>query len=256
MNQPGAIYDSPPQNPPAASRHSRAASARSLARSWLDASLEFLFPSRCAGCLRVDTPWCDSCQTQLDALPFPPQQPFARQRFAALAASGPHTGLLRQALLALKYGNAQQLAEPLGARLAELLALLAWQVDLLLPVPLHPERERERGYNQAQLLADALGARLGIPLQPAALRRVVATRAQVGLDQQQRRRNVHAAFAADSRLVHGQHLLLVDDVYTTGATLEACAQALQDSGALSIHGLTLTRATSLEEHAEGATQWT
>jgi len=255
MNQPGAIYDSSPQDAPALLSRLRAASFGKRARSWLDAGLELLFPPRCAGCLRVDTHWCAQCQALLEKLPFPPQATDAETPFTALAAGGTHRGLLRKAQLALKYEHTPQLAGPLGARLAELVVRLGWDVDLLVPVPLHPSRERERGYNQAQLLGAVLAERLGIPQAPAALRRVVATRAQVGLDLQQRRHNVRAAFAAERGLARGRRVLLVDDVYTTGATLGACARSLHDAGAHAIHGLTLTRAGSPDEHAGGTKRW-
>ncbi len=254
MNQPGAIYDSSPRNVPAQGRL-RSATFGTLVRGWLEAGLELLFPSRCAGCRRVDTCWCVSCQALLDEIPFPAPQTFAAGPVAALAASGVHEGLLRQALLALKYEHTPQLAGPLGARLAELVRRQAWPVELLVPVPLHPSRERERGYNQAQLLGLALAEQHGVVQCPAALRRVVATRAQVGLDLQQRRHNVKGAFVADRLLVQGRAVLLVDDVYTTGATMGACAQALHDAGARTVYGLTLTRAGSPDAHNGGAKRW-
>ena len=255
MNQPGAIYDSSRRDAPASPGRLRRASISQLARNWLDAGLELLFPPRCAGCQRVDTCWCGRCQTLLDELPFPPQETFPASSFTALAASGAHDGLLRKALLALKYEHAPQLAEPLGTRLADCFLRLNREAALVVPVPLHTSRERERGYNQSQLIGAVLAQRLGIPQQSAALRRVVATRAQVGLDMQERRHNVQGAFVADSHLVSGRDVLLVDDVYTTGATLGACAQALQDAGVRTVYGLTLTRAGSPDEHNGGMKRW-
>ena len=251
MNQPGVIYDSSQHDAPASPGRMLRASISQLVRDWVDAGLELLFPPRCAGCQRVDTFWCARCQTLLDEIPFPPEETLPTNPFTALAASGTHDGLLRQALLALKYEHAPQLAEPLGARLAERFLRLRWEAELVVPVPLHASREHERGYNQSQLVGDVLAQRLGIPQQPAALRRVVATRAQVGLDLQERRQNVHNAFVADTHLVNGRDVLLVDDVYTTGATLSACAQALQDAGIRTVYGLTLTRAGSPDEHTGG-----
>ena len=255
MNQPGAIYDSSRRDAPASRGRLRGASTRQLVRIWLEAGLELLFPPRCAGCQRVDTFWCPRCQTLLDELPFPPLETFAASHFTALAASGTHDGLLRQALLALKYEHAPQLSEPLGTRLAEHFLQLKWEAELVVPVPLHKSRERERGYNQSQLVGAVLAQRLGIPQQPAALRRVVATRAQVGLDMQERRDNVQNAFVADRHLVGGRDVVLVDDVYTTGATLGASAQALHDAGVGTVYGLTLTRAGSPDEHKGGTRRW-
>lgn len=254
MNQPDAIYDSSPRDVPAQG-HLRKATFGALIHGWLEAGLKLLFPPRCAGCQRVDTCWCVRCQSLLEEIPFPAPQTFAAGPVAVLAASGVHAGLLRQALLALKYEHTPQLAGPLGTRLARLVRRQAWPVELLVPVPLHPSRERERGYNQAQLLGLALAEQHGIRQCPAALRRVVATRAQVGLDQQERRHNVQGAFVAERKLVQKRAVLLVDDVYTTGATMHASAQALHDAGARTVYGLTLTRAGSPDAHNGGAKRW-
>lgn len=256
MNQPGAIYDSSPRAAPASSRDRQVRPIRARLRAGWHALLDLVFPPQCAGCQRVDTLWCADCQAQLAALPLPPRQHSAPAPFAALANSGAHEGLLRRALLALKFENSPQLAEPLGARLAQLVSRECWATDLLAPVPLHPSRERERGYNQAQLIGQALAQRLGIAQEPAALRRVIATRAQVGLDAQQRQHNVAGAFDAVSDLICGRRVLLVDDVFTTGSTLGECAAALRRGGAQSVHGLTLTRAGSLADHREGVQRWT
>ncbi|MCY4525967.1 MAG: ComF family protein [Anaerolineaceae bacterium] len=222
----------------------------------LDAGLELLFPSRCAGCQRVDTVWCEECQGLLNAIPFPVRQNNAHGALAAFACSGVHEGLLRKALLALKYENTPQLAGPLGVRLATLVEGLQWETDFLVPVPLHPSRERERGYNQTQLIAQPLAQKLCVPLANDALYRTSNTRAQVGLTRQQRIENVSKAFAANADRVRGHDLLLVDDVYTTGATLGECALVLAEAGARSILGLTLTKAISPANHGGGTTEWT
>jgi ComF family protein len=112
---------------------------------------------------------------------------------------------------------------------------------MVVPVPLHPRRRRERGYDQAAILARHAGRSIDVPVEPAAARRVRYTKQQATLQQAQRTRNVAGAFAAED-WVAGERILLVDDVYTTGATLEACALALQDAGATSITGLVFAAA--------------
>ncbi len=111
-----------------------------------------------------------------------------------------------------------------------------------MPVPLSADHAWERGYNQSTLLARPFALHLRIPLRPCALRRTRITQAQVGLNAQERRENVSRAFMADPRDVAGKSILIVDDVTTTGATMQACAQALRDAGARYVYGLTLARA--------------
>ncbi|MDD9956052.1 MAG: ComF family protein [Anaerolineaceae bacterium] len=255
MNQPRGIYDSERACLQHPVRRERTRLFGRQLRQLLDAGLELLFPSRCAGCQRVDTVWCPECQDLLDAIPFPARQARAHSPFTALACSGDHNGLLRQALLALKYENAAQLAGPLGNRLASLVTGLQWKTDFLVPVPLHPSRERERGYNQTRLMGQVLAQKLCIPLADDALYRTGNTRAQVGLTRRQRLENVSNAFVVNAKRVQGCDLLLVDDVYTTGATLGECARALLAKGARSVFGLTLTRAVSPANHGEGNPEW-
>jgi ComF family protein len=117
-----------------------------------------------------------------------------------------------------------------------------WDVDVITPVPLGLARLVQRGYNQSALLARPLALALGVRYYPQSLRRSRETRSQVGLSAAQRKENVIGAFEARSDLVSGRNILVVDDVTTSGATLEACAVALFDAGALKVFGLTLARA--------------
>jgi ComF family protein len=118
------------------------------------------------------------------------------------------------------------------------------QFDALVPVPLHPARRRERGYNQAELLAKAMAAETGFPIIAHELRRIRATPSQTKLDRHARAENVKDAFALAKDLSFtGLKILLVDDVYTTGATLNECARMLREAGAASVFALTFCRAT-------------
>jgi len=114
-------------------------------------------------------------------------------------------------------------------------------VDVVVPVPLHPHRLRERGYNQATLLAKEVEKALGLPLLEDALLRVRSTIPQVGLTARERRDNVRGAFHCADGNLKGQRILLVDDVCTTGATLEACSLALRQEGVGVVWGLVLAR---------------
>jgi ComF family protein len=134
--------------------------------------------------------------------------------------------------------------------LAEPLADIMWATwqsysipcDLIVPVPLHLKRVRERGYNQSALLARALGQRVGIRMANNVICRVRNTKPQVGLSRPERLQNMAGAFVSQHNLTGSPRILLIDDVCTTGATLEACAKVLLQTGAGSVHALTLARA--------------
>lgn len=204
--------------------------------------LDLVFPPRCANCGRVDTTWCEICQTILDTVPI-----IAHQRdvpaLDGAAATAVHEGILQSAAQALKYEGVRTLAIPLARRLNHALMAMNWPVDVLIPVPLHLKRLSERGYNQAQLLAECLARASGLPHAPAALTRTRNTVSQVGLNRQERLNNLVDAFQANAQIVAGKSILLIDDVLTTGATLTGCAQAVRDAGAAAVYGLTLTMAS-------------
>jgi len=151
-------------------------------------------------------------------------------------------GPMREAIHRLKYFNSQDLAVPLG----EMMVSYWWQVrspaDVIIPVPLHAKRLRERGYNQAALLARELGKGVGLPVLEDALVRVRETSPQVDLNAEERKENVRGAFHCPADQLAGKSVLLVDDVYTTGATLEACNLALRQRGVRAVWALTLARA--------------
>jgi ComF family protein len=153
-------------------------------------------------------------------------------------AIGEYDGALRAIVHALKYEGRRSVARPLAALMRQRGADLLAAADCAVPVPLHPARRRERGFNQAADLA----RHLGLPVNDA-LRRVRATATQTGLPAAQRHRNVRDAFAVTrfGRDLVGCTVLMVDDVSTTGATLEACARALKRMGVREVLALTAAR---------------
>jgi ComF family protein len=213
--------------------------------SWLqsivDGVLDLVFPPRCAGCGRVDAEWCEYCQSELAKIPLTIQQ----RNFPGIitiAATGIHEAKLRDADVALKYSNTTSLNIPLSNRLIETLRILSWEVDLVIPIPMHKSRLAERGYNQAQLLAEPVAEALNLDFRPDAIIRQRATTSQVGLTSQEREENVSGAFLADETQLQDKSILLIDDVLTTGSTLAACASAALIAGARVVYGLTVTAA--------------
>ena len=151
-------------------------------------------------------------------------------------------GTLREAVHLFKYNDRTTLAEPMGDLMAAYWKQNRMAVDVVMPVPLHAVRLRERGYNQAALLAHEMARRVGLAIDEGVLIRQRATASQVDLDVRQRRENVRAAFRCSSDRLAGKRVLLIDDVCTTGATLEACSVALSEGGVRSVQALTLARA--------------
>ena len=159
---------------------------------------------------------------------------------------GAFEGLLRDLIRSLKYNGQRGLVRPVGQLLADRAATITGPpCELVVPVAIHWRRFAGRGFNQAWLLGERVGHRLGCPQLPALVRRA-AVRPQVGLAELERRDNVAQAFSVrgkHSSKVRGRNLLVVDDVCTTGATLRACAAVLREAGAASVRALVLARTT-------------
>ena len=218
---------------------------RQAATRALDAAL----PANCVGCGAEGPPICPGCEPALDArltspagvtigLPGDVPEPLLQLDWCA-----PFHGVVRAALHAIKYGGEQRLAEPLGRAVARRWAAVGVGAEVAMHVPVHRDRERQRGYDQAALIALHAADQLRLPFVPI-LSRARATTAQFDLDRRDRARNVRDAFVVDpssAAVVRDHWVLLIDDVVTTGATLAACATALEAAGALGVSAITVAR---------------
>jgi ComF family protein len=237
-----------------------------------NAVVDLLFPPRCVTCHRLGAWLCTNCQDQIEIIwlpvcyrcglpleeaPSPSSGLSQKARYTCdrcqdknspldgLCACAFHAGPLRQAIHQLKYEDVRALAAPLGRLMSQRWAALQPEdhdIDVIVPVPLHPTRQRKRGYNQAALLARELGAEFRLPVVENVLVRIKATAPQVDLGAKERQANVRDAFQVVNSNLAGKQVLLVDDVCTTGATLEAAGSALRDGNASSIWAYTLARA--------------
>lgn len=217
--------------------------------------LELLFPLRCVGCDREGRFLCERCHGGLPKLIRPycsvcaapggpdPCEWCASERPAIDGIRAPYLmeGAVRDAVHGFKYRDYRAGGPELGRLLAGFLASRTMAASVLVPVPLHWRRERERGYNQSALLARELGKLIDAPVDNRLLHRTRHDPPQVSLDgYEERKRNIEGAFECRAPL-DGVAVLLIADVVTTGSTMSACASALKAAGAASVWGLALAR---------------
>ncbi|MFH0919032.1 MAG: ComF family protein [Fibrobacterota bacterium] len=212
------------------------------------AALNFIFPPQCAACddpLTSADPHlvCRGCYDALVPCLLPVQRP-AEEKACAFTrhfAAFEFDDRLKRIIHFLKYDHKRTVGERLGQLLyARVPVSFLENVDGIVPVPVHPTRWRERGYNQAEVIAGVVAGGAGIPLMTDALRRVRSTRTQTKLKKTERIDNIEAAFQARERL-DGRTLIVFDDIYTTGSTSDACTRALLGAGAKEVRVMTVAR---------------
>ncbi len=230
---------------------------QSIFYRWYWTAMDWLFPPTCGGCNCLGVRWCSSCQLAMQFIEPPickqcgqhiPSQGLCTRcrvlssQMEAVRSMVVFEGPVRKALHRIKYQQDFSLAGIFANSLESFfLNQLNWLVDMVIPVPLSKRRKMQRGYNQAALLAKPLASKLEFHYSNQALKRVCETRSQVGLSLEERRNNVADVFRA-SPVVKNKNILIVDDIATSGSTLESCANALKQAGAKDIFGLTLARA--------------
>ena len=233
-------------------------------RGLLSGLLDLLYPPRCVVCEQRGAWLCASCIAKAPVLgpricrhcgkPTSGEELCAdcwrgQSLLAGMRSVAPHLPPYQEAIHALKYEGLRVLAEPLGEVMAGYWRREPLPVSIVVPVPLHKARLRQRGYNQSLLLARAFARRIGLQVREDCLVRERNTRSQVGLSADERWANVSGAFRCTGRELHGESVLLIDDVLTTGATLEACAAALLQEDAKSVWAFTLTHAVHAPDAA-------
>jgi competence protein ComFC len=219
-------------------------------------AVDWLYPPYCGGCGTFGSNWCPTCQAAAVRLstsicrvcgdPLPRTglckdccagRPFFHSARSWAFFDGPVQNVLHH----LKYRNNIGLGNSLAIHLAEVKIPFTHEIDLVVPVPLSRKRLSERGYNQAAMLAFPLALIMMKKYQPKALKKIIETKTQVGLNIAERNINMKNAFQAFSNFAAGKSILLVDDVMTTGATLNDCSRALIEAGAIEVNALTLAR---------------
>jgi len=219
--------------------------------------LDFLFPRWCVGCGREGDFICYSCRQSLLRI-VPPVCPRCgrpqpsgilcphcvswQAEIAGIRSPFQFDGVIKRAVYQLKYGNIRALAQSLAKLLQDYLLTYPVPVEVLVPVPLHQKRLRERGYNQSVLLAKELGKLVKLPVVDNCLVRLRHTPPQVRTATvMERQSNVADAFTCRDSRLRNKQVLLIDDVSTSGATLDACATGLKVAGATAVWGLALAR---------------
>jgi competence protein ComFC len=230
---------------------------------WLESSfwniVDLVFPPTCPSCQEIGFRWCEDCQRVVRPLAgvqicqvcgAPSDKAHckrcksSRPSFVQLRSWVVFRHPIRSVLHSLKYQHNIGLGQTLAWAITPSLKQCNWPVQEVVPIPLSEERQRERGYNQAGLIARPTSQLLEIDYRPNVLRRARHTRSQVGLTIKEREKNVQNAFEADPTLVAGKNILLMDDVCTTGATLTDAARALSNAGAREVYAFTIARALS------------
>lgn len=218
-----------------------------LPKKFTDFLLELFFPKFCFGCQREGNYLCEDCRATLEISKFHKQYSTQNLQdlYFALDYQGP---LIKNLIQRFKYPPfVKELAQPLSSLIIEHFQLLdnkpSFKDFIIIPVPLEKRKLKRRGFNQAEEISKELSSFLGIPLIADCLIKTRETIPQVELTIEARKENIKGVFSIrDEKLIKNKKILLVDDVYTTGSTLEECARVLREAGAKEIIGVVIAKA--------------
>lgn len=223
---------------------------------WMWGAIDWVFPPHCLGCglegeiicpecygtiKRIPANVCPYCNAYVSTSGHCPSCNNHKPSYAQFRAFAFYGGVIREAVHQLKYQNDVGVARVLASYLLKVIQAENWQFDLVVPVPLSKRKQEQRGYNQAERLARPVAEALEKPISTIGLSRIRENASQVDLDVKSRRENVRGVFEADPAIVKGKRVLLIDDVFTTGATLESASRALREAKSGLVYTVTVGR---------------
>ncbi|MDO4345707.1 MAG: ComF family protein [Eubacteriales bacterium] len=228
-----------------------------MGRKWIEIILDLLFPRRCPLCGELSEGICSECGKKIvyvrQPLCFRCGKPLAAPDMEYCGACSAHrhaytqgralclyTGPVKEAVHAIKYKNKREYLEVFAGEIEEKLGpvIRRWNPEVILPIPMYSSARRRRGYNQAEILAKELGKRLGLPVDTKLLKKKRKTLQQKELDYRSRRSNLKGAFSVEYPSAY-RRVLLADDVYTTGSTMDEAARTLKEAGVEEIYFVTI-----------------
>ena len=220
-------------------------------------ALDWLYPPRCCNCGTRGFVLCEACLAEIDMLnqnqcqkcgyPIRRNHLFcencrqSEQLFDVMRSWAAYTGILKKALHALKYKRNLALGAIFAKPLVEIIKKNNWPIDIVVPVPLSRLRQRQRGYNQAAIISTNIALTLDLPHSPNSIKRIKETETQISLDVNKRFTNLNDAFYANPAKLNKKKVLLIDDVITTGATMQNCTKAIKNAGADQVYCLSVAR---------------
>ena len=225
--------------------------------------IDLFYPPRCVNCGKIGESICISCLERIERInpstchicgtTINPTNKCCRcsdniDGINGIFSLGIYKGVLKKAVIAIKYARNRNLAHKLIPLLSSLPCCQQWSIDLVVPIPTSANRKRARGYNQAEWIAKEFCLSNNLQFKPQALYKIKDTRSQVGLSIKERVINVKDAFCALNELVSSKKVLIIDDVITTGATLHSAAKVLKSAGAKMVYGLTIAHAVTIQDH--------
>jgi len=220
-------------------------------------SVDWIYPPRCVGCGQPDSIWCEACRKSVQEITssFCPKCGYPRNeaeicrgcdrycpQFTSVRSWSVYEKSVKEAIHALKYQNNLSVGSIFCESLVAVILREGWKPDAIVPIPLSKVRMKERGYNQAAILAYPVSLRLGVPMFQNLIQRTKTTESQVHLNHYERMANLQNAFSARYTHHKFRKVLIVDDVITTGSTINDCARAILESGAEEVYGISVARA--------------
>jgi ComF family protein len=222
---------------------------------YVNAFWNMIFPKKCINCRKEGSYLCEDCFSLIEINPFQYclcEKLEKREKcdncknrsLDKILSAAPFNKILKEAIHKLKYGYIKDMAQPLSLLVLTHLHLIEEQIDssfIIIPVPLSAKKKRRRGFNQSEEIGKIISEATGLCLCFDGLMKIKENKPQMELNKKERTENIKNCFRAEKEKVGGRNIILLDDVYTTGSTMEECAKVLKQSGAKKVYGLTIAR---------------